>query len=526
MISRTLSGSIQGVDVQTVEIEVQVFKRRPSEQSQECHFNLIGLPDAAIRESRDRIRSALGMNRIGFPLGNITVNLAPANLRKSGALYDLPIALCISVFNGQVRGEFLHETLVVGELALTGEVRPVRGVLPMAMHAKSLGIHRMIVPFENALEAAVVSGVSVYGVKTIAEALRILEEPSSARPSSVDMEALFRDAVRSRLDFRDVKGQSSAKRALLIAAAGSHNVLLVGQPGVGKSLIANRIPGIMPPLDMEESMEVTRIYSIAGLLGGSGLIVDRPFRSPHHTVSDAGLMGGGSGIPRPGEITLAHRGVLFLDELPEFRRSTLEALRQPMENGFVTIARASGSFLFPSRFMLVAAMNPCPCGYYGSPDHKCTCTFAQVNSYRGRVSGPLLDRIDVHLEVPPLPKDVLMNAHDGPSSEELRQEVLEARARQLHRYRGTNIRDNSSVAGAALDRFCALSEAGRAFMKSALEAKHLSARSYDRILRVARTCADLNGHDAIQEDDLAEACQYRSMDQRIAWQERTPGTLL
>ena len=518
MISRTLSGSIQGVDVQTVEIEVQVFKRRPSEQSQECHFNLIGLPDAAIRESRDRIRSALGMNRIGFPLGNITVNLAPANLRKSGALYDLPIALCISVFNGQVRGEFLHETLVVGELALTGEVRPVRGVLPMAMHAKSLGIHRMIVPFENALEAAVVSGVSVYGVKTIAEALRILEEPSSARPSTVDMEALFRDAVRSRLDFRDVKGQSSAKRALLIAAAGSHNVLLVGQPGVGKSLIANRIPGIMPPLDMEESMEVTRIYSIAGLLGGSGLIVDRPFRSPHHTVSDAGLMGGGSGIPRPGEITLAHRGVLFLDELPEFRRSTLEALRQPMENGFVTIARASGSFQFPSRFMLVAAMNPCPCGYFGHPTRECICSPRAVRNYLNKISGPMLDRIDIHIEVPPVNYDELNSTVREETSAEIRARVNRARDIQTERYRGTEVTCNARLTPALLKKYCAMDEKASGYLQLAFDKLGMSARSYDRILKIARTVADLDGSEIIKREHIFSSISFRTLDKKY-WSE-------
>ena len=445
------------------------------------------------------------------------MNLAPANLKKSGALYDLPIAISICVYKRIVPEAALCETMMVGELGLNGEIRNVHGILPLAMHAKSLGLTRMLVPAGNAREAAAVGGLKVYGANTLHDAIEILRGSASIQPTAMDIDEIFRNALHSRLDFRDVKGQASAKRALVIAAAGNHNVLMVGSPGVGKSLIANRIPGIMPPLTLEESMEVTRLYSIAGLVGtGDGLIVDRPFRAPHHTVSDAGLMGGGTGIPRPGEITLAHRGVLFLDELPEFRRNVLEALRQPIENGYVTVARASGSFTFPSRFMLVAAMNPCPCGYYGSKDHRCTCSPMQVASYRSRLSGPLMDRIDIHLEVPPLPKEVLMSAHEGPCSEELRGQVMEARARQVFRYKGTGIMDNSVVAGAALDKFCALTANGRLFLQKALEAKNLSARSYDRILRVARTCADINGHETITEEEISEACQYRAMDQQNA----------
>lgn len=513
MVTKTISGTIQGVDVETVEIEVNTFDR--DGENSEPHFTVIGLPDAAVRESRDRVRTALCMNGVGFPTGNTTVNLAPANLRKSGALYDLPIAVSICAYRHAVPVEALADTMMVGELGLNGEIRNVQGILPLAMHAKSLGLSKMLVPAGNAKEAAAVGGLKVYGAASLKEALDLLAHPEDKEPTVMDVDELFRNAVRSRLDFRDVKGQASAKRALVIAAAGNHNVLMVGSPGVGKSLIANRIPGIMPPLTLEESMEVTRLYSIAGLIGtDAGLIVDRPFRAPHHTVSDAGLMGGGSGIPRPGEITLAHRGVLFLDELPEFRRNVLEALRQPIENGYVTVARASGSFTFPSRFMLVAAMNPCPCGYYGCKDHRCTCSPMQVASYRSRLSGPLMDRIDIHLEVPPLPKEVLMSAHAGPTSAELREQVLEARARQAFRYKGTGILDNSVVVGAALDKFCALTPTGRAFLQKALEAKNLSARSYDRILRVARTCADLNGHETITEEEISEACQYRAMDQQ------------
>ncbi|MGN0866486.1 MAG: YifB family Mg chelatase-like AAA ATPase [Oligosphaeraceae bacterium] len=513
MITRTLSGTIQGVDVETVEIEVSAYDKDTPEPLQEPHFTLIGLPDAAVRESRDRVRTALSMHGIPLPTGVTTVNLAPASLRKTGGLYDLAIALCLCAFRGHFPRQILEESMVVGELSLTGEIRPIRGALPLAMHAKSLGLKQMILPRENAREAAI-SGMRVFGVENLREARKLLASLEEAVPTQVKVEELFHDALREEPDFRDVKGQDSAKRALLIAAAGCHNVLMVGQPGVGKSLIANRIPGIMPPMTLEESMEVTRIYSIAGLLSqGEGLVVRRPFRSPHHTVSDAGLMGGGSGIPRPGEVTLAHRGVLFLDELPEFRRNTLEALRQPMENGVVTLARSSGSFTFPCRFMMVGAMNPCPCGYYGSPDHRCHCTPMQVAAYRGRLSGPMLDRFDLHLEVPPLPRELLLSPHQGPTSRELRAIVLEARARQRHRFQGTPVPDNGGIAGADLDRFCRLEESGRRYLEQALEARNLSARSYDRILRVARTCADLNGRETITEEELAEAIQYRAMDQ-------------
>ena len=519
MITRTLSGTIQGVDVETVEIEVNAYDRDTPEPLQEPHFNLIGLPDAAVRESRDRVRTALSMNGVPIPTGVTTVNLAPASLRKTGGLYDLAIALCLCAFRNQLPRRVLEETMVVGELALNGEIRPIRGALPLAMHAKSLGLKQMVLPLENAREAAV-SGMKVYGAGSLSQARKLLAALEEATPTTVDVGSLFRNALQGRLDFRDVKGQDSAKRALLIAAAGCHNVLMVGQPGVGKSLIANRIPGIMPPMTLRESLEVTRIYSIAGLLSqGSGLVVHRPFRSPHHTVSDAGLMGGGSGIPRPGEVTLAHRGVLFLDELPEFRRNTLEALRQPMENGCVTLARSSGSYTFPCRFMMVGAMNPCPCGYFGSQEHRCRCTPLQVAAYRGRLSGPLLDRFDLHLEVPPLPRELLLSPHQGPSSAELREIVLAARDRQFHRFQDTGILDNAAIKGADLDRFCRLDERGKLFMRQALEAKHLSARSYDRILRVARTCADLNGHEEITDEELAEASQYRTMDQKpeVPW---------
>lgn len=510
MLSRTLSGTIQGVEVCTVEIEVNTSNL----ESQEPHFTVIGLADAAVRESRDRVRTALRMNRLFLPPGNITVNLAPAALRKSGALYDLPIALCLCAEGEHLPTDLLSNTLVIGELGLNGEVRPVHGALAMVAHAHGLGLKRAVVPLANVREASAVMGIEVYGVETLRQAVAFFREPLAVRPCHLDLAEIFRTGARNIPDYIDVKGQESAKRALTIAAAGNHNILMIGQPGVGKSLIASRIPGIMPQLSLADALEVTRLYSIAGMLpADAGLITVRPFRAPHHTVSDAGLLGGGTGIPRPGEITLAHRGVLFLDELPEFRRNTLESLRQPLENGTVTIARSAGAYVFPSRFMLVAAMNPCPCGYYGSVERRCRCSPGQVMAYRSRISGPLLDRIDLHIEVPPLPQTQLLGKRNGIDSAQMREQVMVARQRQEQRFAGTDILDNASIAGAAMDHFCALDHASVAFMEQALRAKHLSARSYDRILRVARTVADLAGRAQITEADLAEACQYRCFEQ-------------
>ncbi len=515
MITKTLSGTIQGVDVETVEIEADCSKEEGNTPNEPKRFNLIGLPDAAVRESRDRVRSALWVSNLAQPRGNITINLAPASLRKSGALYDLPIALCLCASSHVINPRSLDNTLIVGELGLNGEVRGISGALPLVMHAKKLGLKRALVPFENVREAAVVQDIAVYGIRKIIDAVNLLNNDNYMTPTRLNIDELFRAGRANELDFADVKGQESAKRAIVIAAAGNHNMLMVGSPGVGKSLIANRIPSIIPPLTFDEAMEVTKLSSIAGLTSiNGGLITNRPFRSPHHTVSDAGLLGGGAGIPRPGEITLAHRGVLFLDELPEYRRNVLEALRQPIETGVVTIARAAGAFNFPCKFMLVAAMNPCPCGYYGAPGHRCTCSPMAVQSYRSRISGPLLDRIDLHVEVPPLPESVLTSEHNGPTSAQLREQVIVAREIQNRRFQGTGITDNSAIYGAWLDKFCPLTDSCRNFMHIALNAKHMSARSYDRILRVARTIADLSCRENITEEDLSEACQYRCLDQR------------
>ena len=511
MISRTYSGSIQGVEVATVEIEADCSDE---ETTTERRFSIIGLPDAAVRESRDRVRSALWMNNLAMPRGNITINLAPASLKKSGAIYDLAISLCICGYMRLFEPAALAGTMIVGELALNGDVRGVSGILPMAMHACSMGLERILVPRDNAAEASSVQGIKVYGIGSIREAVRLLQNPASIQPEAPRSGELLLSSGGAVPDFIDVKGQETAKRALTIAAAGNHNLLMIGSPGVGKSLIANRIPGIMPPLALEEALEVTKLYSIAGILPpGTGLMGTPPFRSPHHTVSDAGLMGGGTGIPRPGEITLAHRGVLFLDELPEFRRNVLESMRQPLENGCVTISRSTGAFTFPARFMLVAAMNPCPCGYYGTPGKRCRCSQLAVQSYRSRISGPLLDRIDLHIEVPPLPESVLTSKRSGVSSAELRGMVMNARNIQRRRFSGTGIPDNAGIFGTWLDKFCTLDKDAAVFLRQALAAKNLSARSYDRILRVARTIADLEDSPGISPAHLAEACQYRSLDQ-------------
>ncbi len=509
MLARVDSGALYGVDVKPVSVEVR------------CHasdkFNLlvVGLPDAVIRESRERVMSALSELHCFVGQQTILVSLAPADLRKSGSLYDLPIAVGMLAATGdRVAGEGLRDKLLVGELGLDGCVRPIRGALAFAMLARDLGKKYILVPRENAREASAVKGIAVIGVGSLAETLCFLSDNTRIAPTELDLESVYSELYRGVPDFVDVKGQELIKRAVTVAAAGNHHLLLVGEPGTGKSMIAKRIPGILPPLSFLESLEVTKIHSIAGKLeANGGLLVRRPFRDPHHTISDAGMVGGQS-VPRPGELSLAHCGVLFLDELPEFRRNTLEVLRQPLENGQVTLSRASGSFVFPARVMLVAAMNPCPCGYYGSQTHFCRCNPLQIKNYRSRISGPLLDRLDVQVEVPPLTEEQLMSRRCGEDSASMREKVLTARRIQEERYRGTGIRDNASLSGKRMDEFCALSPGCQAQMRYILQSLRLSARAYDRILRVARTLADLEGGGAIQEWHLHEAASYRLFDRQ------------
>ena len=505
MLAKVLSSAVLGIDAYRVEVEVDITSGLPT-------FTTVGLPEAAVKESKERVKSAISNSGYRFPDDRITVNLAPADIKKEGTGFDLPIALGILTATGLIPQENISRYLFLGELSLDGRIKPVRGSLPMALAAKDAGYNAIVVPYDNGCEASVVKDINVLPAKTLSQLVAFLTEFSNIEPEKADIATIFNRDSHLDVDYAEVMGQEHVKRALEVAAAGGHNLIMIGPPGSGKTMLAKRLPTVLPPLTFEEAIETTKIFSVIGLLKkDQALITRRPFRSPHHTISDAGLIGGGH-IPRPGEVSLAHHGVLFLDELPEFKKHVLEVLRQPLEDLSVTISRATTTLTYPSSFMLVAAMNPCPCGYFSDPKHACRCTYPQIHRYRSKISGPLLDRIDIHVEVPAVPYKDLMRESNAEPSADIQNRVAAARALQSQRFARTKIFCNAQMNSRHIKKYCKIDDASRSLLESAIDKLGLSARAFNRILKIARTIGDLEAKPKIQVDHISEAIQYRNLD--------------